>query len=64
MNADPLPLFLKSCSFISNAQRTFLALQFAHPMTQKSLNMTNEMGKYWKVFDDTYMLGDGRFYPT
>jgi hypothetical protein len=32
-------------------------------MTQKSLNLTNELEKYWKMFDDKYMLGDERFYP-
>jgi hypothetical protein len=32
-------------------------------MTQKSLNLVNEWGKYWKVFDDRYMFGDERLYP-
>jgi hypothetical protein len=32
-------------------------------MTQKSFNLVNEWGKYWKVFDDRYMFGDERFYP-
>jgi hypothetical protein len=27
------------CSFTSNIQRTFVALQFVCPMTQKSLNL-------------------------
>jgi hypothetical protein len=34
----PLLLILKEhlkCSFTSNAQRTFVTLQFAHPMTEK-----------------------------
>jgi hypothetical protein len=32
-------------------------------MTQKSFNLTNEIRKYWKVFDDKYMFGDERFLP-
>jgi hypothetical protein len=32
--SQPLPVLLRG-SFTSNAQRTFVALQFAHPMTQK-----------------------------
>jgi hypothetical protein len=51
------------CSFTSDAQQTFVRYQFAHPMTQKLLNSTKELGKYWEMFDDRYMFGDGRFYP-
>ncbi len=29
-------------------QRTIVALQFAHPMTQKSLNLVKELEEYWK----------------
>jgi hypothetical protein len=32
-------------------------------MTQKSLNLAKGLGKYWKVFDDEYVFGDGQFYP-
>jgi ABC-type Na+ efflux pump permease subunit len=53
----PFLCFLRS-SFAFVAPRTFVALQFAHPMTQKSLYLAKELGKYWKVFSDE------RFYPT
>jgi hypothetical protein len=33
-------------------------------MTQKLLNLVNEWGKYWKVFDDRYMFSDEQFYPS
>jgi hypothetical protein len=33
-------------------------------MTQKSLNLAKGLGKYWKMFDDKYMFGDGQFYPN
>jgi hypothetical protein len=33
------------CSFTSKAQRTFVALQFVCPMTQKLLNLVKEWGK-------------------
>jgi hypothetical protein len=33
---------LLHCSFTSDAQRTFLTLQFAHPLKQKLLNSANE----------------------
>jgi hypothetical protein len=33
-------------------------------MTEKWLNLANELGKYWNVFDDKYMFGDGLFYPN
>jgi hypothetical protein len=39
------PCFLH-CSFTSGAQRTFVALQFVHPLTQKLLNLAGELGKY------------------
>jgi hypothetical protein len=42
-------------SFIFKVEFFFVALQFAYQMTQKSLNLVKEWGKYWKVF------GDGRF---
>jgi hypothetical protein len=32
--------------------------QFAHPMTQKSFNLMKEREKYWKMFDDMYVLND------
>jgi hypothetical protein len=51
-------LFL-CCSFTSNAQKTFVALHFVCPMMEKWLNLANELGKYWNVFDDKYMFGDG-----
>jgi hypothetical protein len=51
------------CSFTSAGQRTFVAPQFAHPMTQKLLNLAEELIKYWKLFSDRYLFGDGRFYP-
>ncbi len=37
----PLPTFLH-CSFTSHTKRTFVALQFADPMTQKSFNLVKE----------------------
>jgi hypothetical protein len=40
------------CFFISKAESTFVTLQFAHPITQKSLNLDKELKKYWKMFDD------------
>jgi hypothetical protein len=30
------------CSFTSDVQRTFVTFQFAHPMTQKLLNLIKE----------------------
>jgi hypothetical protein len=51
------------CSFTFDAQRTFVALQLACPMKQKWLNLAKELGKYWKMFNDRYMLGDEQFYP-
>jgi hypothetical protein len=45
-------------------QRTFVALQFAHSMTQNLVNLAKELGKYWKVFYDRYMFSDGQFYPS
>jgi hypothetical protein len=62
--AHPLHVFVVRCSFTSDdVQRWFVAFQFAHPMTQKWLNLAKELGKYWKMFSDRYMLGDERFYP-
>jgi hypothetical protein len=46
----PLHLMLK---------RTFVALQFVCPITQNPLNLVKEWGKYWKVFDERYLFGDG-----
>ncbi len=60
----PLFLCLLSCSFTPDAQRTSVALQFAHSMTQNLVNLAKELGKYWKVFYDRYMFSDGRFYPS
>jgi len=31
-------------------------------MTQKFLNLTKELGKYWKVFNVKYMFGGEWFY--
>jgi hypothetical protein len=45
----PVLLMLKEhleCSFISDTQRTFVTLQFARPMTKKSLNLVKEVRKY------------------
>jgi hypothetical protein len=53
-----LPLCFLSYSFTSDSQRTFVTLQFAHPMTQKSLNLIKEREIYFKTFDDKYMFGD------
>ncbi len=38
-----------------------VALQFAHPMTQKSLNLVKEgMSRILEIlFDDRYVFGDG-----
>jgi hypothetical protein len=33
-------------------------------MTEKSLNLAKELEQYWKVFDDTHMFSDERFYPN
>jgi len=55
-------LCLLRCSFTSETQRKFVTLQFAHPMTQKSLNLIKQWVKYWKMFRDNYMFDDGRFY--
>jgi hypothetical protein len=33
-----------------------------HPMTQKSLKLTKEVRKYWKMFGDKCTFGDGSFY--
>ncbi len=51
------------CSSTFDTQRTFVTLQFTCPMTQKSLNLVKALRKYWKIFDDKYMFGDGWFYP-
>jgi hypothetical protein len=55
-----LTLFLcfLRCSFTSDAERTFIALQFGGAMTQKLLNLVKEWQKYWKMFDDKYMFSD------
>jgi hypothetical protein len=39
------PCFLH-CSFISDTQISIVALKFAHPLTQKLLNLAEELGKY------------------
>jgi hypothetical protein len=52
------------CSIASDVERTFVALQFVHPTTQKLLNLVKKLEKYYKVFDDRYVLNcDGRFCP-
>jgi hypothetical protein len=61
---NKLPLILFLCvlcvsSFTSDAKRTFVALQFVCPITQNPLNLVKEWGKYWKVFDERYLFGDG-----
>ncbi len=43
-------LYFLFCSFPSHTQIFFfVALQFAHPMIQKLLNLVKEWEKYWKV---------------
>jgi hypothetical protein len=37
------------CSFTSDTQRSFIALQFVHTMSQKSLNLAKELGKLLKI---------------
>jgi len=39
----------------------FVTLQFAHPMTQKLLNLVKE---YYKTFNNRYVFGDERFYTS
>jgi len=39
------------CSFTCGAERTFVALQFACPTTQKSVNLIKERVR--KMFDDS-----------
>jgi hypothetical protein len=46
------------CSFTFDIQKTFVALQFATPMTQKSFNLVKELGKYWKMFNDKQVFDD------
>ncbi len=58
----PFPLFFLCCSFTFDNQRIFVTLQFAHPMTPKSLNLAKELGEYWKVLDDKYVFNDKQFY--
>jgi len=55
------PCFLH-CSVIFVAQGTFVALQFAYPMTQKLLNLGLELENYWKMFGDKYVFNDKQFY--
>jgi hypothetical protein len=31
-------------------------------MTQKLLNLAEELVKYWKLLSDKYLFADGRFY--
>jgi len=63
-NHYSLSLFLcfLCCSFISDAQRTFKVLQFAHSMTQKLLNLVKEWGKYCKMFNDKYVFAYQHIY--
>jgi hypothetical protein len=49
------------CSFTCDDQRTFVALQFAHPMTQKSLNLVKELEEYWKCLMMSMCLMMGGF---
>ncbi len=49
--------------FTSDTWKTFLASN-ACPMIQKQLNLVKEWGKYWKLFDDKHMFGDGWFNLT
>jgi len=45
----PLLLMLKEhleCSFTFDARRTFVTLQFVHPITEKSLNLVEEVRNY------------------
>jgi hypothetical protein len=54
---------LLRCSFTYDVQRTFVALQFVHPMRQKLFNLVKKLEKCYKLFDDRYMLNcNGWFY--
>jgi hypothetical protein len=51
--------------FTSDTQRTFVALKFGSPMTQKKmLTLVKEWQKYWILCkgDNKYMFGDEQFY--
>jgi hypothetical protein len=51
------PLLFLCCSFTCDDQRTFVAMQFAHSMTQKSLNVVKELEKKCSMISMCLMLG-------
>jgi hypothetical protein len=56
---DNCPLFGDGPVYpTSDTEKTFVALQFASPMTQKPLNLVKEQGKYEKMFSDRSVFGD------
>ncbi len=50
--------------FTSDTQKNICSLQFGCSIIKKQLNLVKEWGKYWKLFDDKYMFGDGWFNLT
>ncbi len=42
----------------SDTEKTFVALQFASPMTQKSLNLVRNEENIRKMFSDRSVFGD------
>ncbi len=44
------------CALNSDAQRTFVILQFVCPTTNRLLNFVKELGKYLKVFNNRYVF--------
>ncbi len=61
----PLPMFFTLLlQFTFDAERTFVALQFANPITKKSFNLVMELEKYRKMFGDRSMFDDEQFYPN
>jgi hypothetical protein len=49
------------CCFTFDTEGTFVAFQLTCSITQKLLNLVNEWEKYFKMFDDKYMLDDGQW---
>jgi hypothetical protein len=45
-------LYILCFSFSSDVQETFVGIQFASSIIQKSLNLVKEWEKYWKLLDD------------
>jgi hypothetical protein len=54
----PLPMFSTLFLYIWH-WKNICSLLITHLMTQKSLNLTKNIGKYWKMFDDKYMFNVG-----